>query len=97
MLMKSLLPGDTPSLSDGEYCFDDFVQNGEIELALNCLVYMAESNIDVGLSVEMRFWEIAKNVCNELCSSADETTYSEVISYCCDCIMHHLNGKGAAN
>jgi hypothetical protein len=79
--LKTLLPGDTPNKSDGEYCFesfDHFVSNDEPELALNAAVYIAETHHHNNTPASQEFWSDAKRIAVQLATCNQTTTYCDI-------------------
>ena len=79
--LRSLLPGDTPDKSDGEYdfeIFDRFIYDDEPELALQAVIYIAEAHCDKGTPLNHQFLVDARQIAVYLAEKNRGTTYSEL-------------------
>lgn len=94
--LKSLLPGDTPNKSDGEWCletFGHFVCNDEPELALAAADYIAEAHHRNNTPLNREFWTRSKQLAH-YSAQRERTTYSDTVTETEQTIDRFLNIDG---
>ena len=91
--LKTLLPGDTPNKTEGEFSFatlDGFIDDGEPELALDTLVYIADAHHDNKTPLNADFWNSTKRLAVHLADLNQSSTYAGTIADSLNAIDHHF-------